>query len=195
VFARQQLGSRHRARLKAQIARLHKRIRTLRHAILHQLTPWLAAHDGFVAVEHVHVKGLTQNHCLALSLSDAALGHLLDLLESKVLGVKGHIVKVDRFFPASKRCVNGKHKRDDLTRSDRIFVGPNCAYTADRDHHAAMNILKEGWRLASRRLEQSDQASSGSGYDGRKTPPQTGYNLDTHSGKLAMSDHVCRSER
>jgi putative transposase len=195
VFARKQLGSRHRARLKAKIARLHKRIRNIRHDILHKLTTWMAEHYGFVAVEDLHVKGLTQNHCLALSLSDAALGHLLDLLESKVLGANAQIVKVDRFFPSSKRCVNCNHKRDDLTLSDRIFVCPNCAFTADRDHNAAMTILKEGLRLASRRLEQSDQASSGSGYDGRKTPPQTGYNLDTHSGKLAMSDHVCRSER
>jgi len=189
VFARKQPGSKNRAKLKAKIARLHKRIRNIRHDILHKLTSWIADRYGFVAIEDLHVKGLTQNHCLALSLSDAALGRLLDLLETKVIAANGQLVKVDRFFPSSKRCVNCGHKREVLKLSERIFVCPECGFSADRDLNAAMNILKEGLRLA------AQQSPSGSGYDGRKTPPQTGYNLDKHSGMLAMSDHFCRSER
>jgi putative transposase len=189
VFARKHPGSKNRAKLKAKIARLHKRICDIRNDILHKLTTWIAEHYGLVAIEDLHVKGLTQNHCLALSLSDAALGRLLDLLETKVNIANGLLVKVDRFFPSSKRCANCAHQREDLTLSDRLFVCPNCGFTADRDHNAAMNILKEGLRLA--RI----QSPSGSGYDGRKTPPQTGYNLDKRSGTLATSGHICVPER
>ncbi len=189
VFARKQPGSRNRAKLKAKIARLHKRIRDIRNDILHKLTTWIADRYGFVAIEDLHVTGLTHNHCLALSLSDAALGRLLDLLDTKVVSANGHLVKVDRFFPSSKRCVNCDHQRADLTLADRVFVCPECGFMADRDHNAAMNILKEGLRLA------ANQVSSGSGYDGRKTPPQPGYNLDKRSGSLSTPDHFCRSER
>jgi putative transposase len=170
VFARQQIGSHNREKMKAKIARLHKRIRDIRNDILHKLTRWIADHYGFVAVEDLHVKGLTQNHCLALSLADAALGRLLDLLETKVVSANGQLVKVDRFFPSSKTCANCDHKRADLTLAERVFVCLHCGFTADRDHNAAMNILKEGLRLA-------QTAAAGSGYDG-VSPPQTGYTLD-----------------
>jgi putative transposase len=160
-LAHTQLGSHNREKVKAKISRLHKRIRDVRNDILHKLTTWIADHYGFVAVEDLNVKGLTQNHCLALSLADAALGRLLDLLETKILSANGQLVKVDRFFPSSKTCANCGHKREDLTLSDRVFICPNCGIVVDRDHNAAMNILKEGLRLASL------QPSSGSGYDGR----------------------------
>jgi putative transposase len=39
------------------------------------------------------------------------------------------------------------------------------------------------------------KSPSGSGYNERVTPPQTGYNLNKHNDNLPMSDHVCRSER
>jgi putative transposase len=189
VFARKQPRSKNRAKLRTKIARLHKRISDIRKDILHKLTTWIANHYGLVAIEDLHVKGLTQNHCLALSLADAALGRLLDLLETKVMSANGRLVKVDRFFPSSKCCANCHHKRDDLTLADRVFVCFQCGFTADRDHNAAMNILNEGLRLT------SDQASSGNGYDGRKTPPQTGYNLDKRSDGIVTSDSFCWSER
>ncbi len=195
LLACAQIGSHNREKLKAKIARLHKRIRDVRNDILQKMTTWITAHYGFVAVEDLHVKGLTQNHCLALSLADAALGRLLDLLETKVVSTNGQLVKVDRFFPSSKTCTNCAHIREELTLSDRVFVCPNCGFTADRDHNAAMNILKEGLRLAACRLDQSDQPPSDSGYDRRKSPPQTGYNLDTCDDLSSSSDHFCWSER
>jgi putative transposase len=176
IFARTQVGSHNREKLKAKIARLHKRVRDIRNDVLHKLTTWIARHYGFVAIEDLHVKGLTQNHCLALSLADAALGRLLDLLDSKVTSAHGLLVKVDRFFPSSKCCANCAAKRDDLTLADRVFVCPQCGFTADRDHNAAMNILKEGLRLA-------QTAAAGSGYDG-VTPPQPGYTLDRRRQRL-----------
>jgi putative transposase len=190
LLARKQVGSRNREKLKARIARLHKRIRDVRNDILHKLTTWVAERYGFVAVEDLHVKGLTQNHCLARALADAALGRLLDLLETKVTSANGVLVKVDRFFPSSKRCANCGQECEDLSLADRVFVCPQCGFTADRDHNAAMNLLKEGLRIASR-------SAAGSGYDG-VTPPQTGNNLDKRSERhvtLATSDHVCGSER
>jgi putative transposase len=187
IFARTQRGSHNREKLKAKIARLHKRIRDIRHDILHKLTTWIAARYGFVAVEDLHVKGLTQNHCLARALADAALGRLLDLLEAKVVSANGQLVKVDRFFPSSKTCANCGYIRADLTLAHRVFECLHCGFTVDRDHNAAMNILREGLRLAR-------TAAAGSGYDG-VTPPQPGYILDPCSVNSPTSDHVCRSER
>jgi putative transposase len=189
ILARKQPGSKNRAKIKAKLARLHKRIGDVRQDVLHKITTWIAQRYGLVAIEDLNVKGMTQNHCLALSLSDAALGRLLDLLETKVICANGLVVKVDRFYPSSKTCAHCDCKVQDMPLGQRIFACPACGFVADRDHNAAMNILKEGLRLA------SEQASSVVATAGCKTPPQTGYNLDTCSDSLSTSDHVCVSER
>ena len=190
VFARKQPGSTNRARLKAKIARLHKRIRDIRADLLHKLTTWIAEHYGFVAVEDLNVKGMTQNHCLTLSLADAALGHLLALLETKVVAASGQLIKVDRFFPSSKQCALCGCKHAELPLSDRTFVCPNpaCGFTADRGLNAALNILNEALRMASL------NPRSGNGYDRAKTPPQTGYNLD-QGMHIVTFNHICIPER
>ena len=60
----------------------------------------VGTNTGLVGVEDLHVKGLIRNRCLSRSFSDAALGKLLDLLESKVPHAGGTLVKVDRYFPS-----------------------------------------------------------------------------------------------
>jgi len=95
------------------------------------------------------VKGLIQNRKLALSFSDAALGKLLRLLESKVAHAGGTVVKVDRFFPSSQLCHQCGWRWHDITLADRVFVcqNPTCGWCGDRDSNAAVNILKEALRL------------------------------------------------
>ncbi len=165
-------GKREKAQRK--IGRLHQHIRNIRDDILHKLTRTVAEQYGFVAVEDLNVVGMTQNHCLAQALQDAALGRLLKLLESKVEAAGGRVVQVDRFYPSSKTCCQCGWKHADLTLADRVFVcgNPACRLELDRDLNASINILQEGWRLA------EQQSLSGSGYDGHKSPPKTGYNLD-----------------
>jgi transposase len=114
---------------------------------------------------------MLQNHKLALSLSDAALGRMLDLLESKVVMHNGEFVKVDRFYPSSKTCACCGDKHDLLELSDRVFACPVCGFTLDRDWNAALNILNEGLRVSSstrRPVVATTDVNS----------PLTGYNLD-----------------
>ena len=166
-----QKGSKNREKLKAKISRLHKRVGDIRDDLLHKWTTWIAQRYGFVAAEDLHVAGMLQNHKLALSLSDAALGRLLGLLESKVFTHHGEFVKVNRFFASSKTCACCKVKRAELSLSERTFVCPNCGFTLDRDWNAALNILTEGLRVASntgRPVVATTDVNS----------PLTGYNLD-----------------
>lgn len=59
------------------------------------------------------------------------------------------MIKVDRYFPSSKRCSHCHFVNPDLTLADRIYVcsNPSCGYTADRDLNAALNMLQEALRL------------------------------------------------
>ena len=88
-----------------------------------------------------HSDGVTT--CLSRSFSDAAVGTLLDLLESKVPRQGGMLLKVDRFFPSSQLCHCCGTRKEDLTLADRHFVCPNldCGYVGDRDENAALNLI------------------------------------------------------
>jgi putative transposase len=187
LLVTKQKGSRNREKLKAKIARLHKRVRDIRDDVLHKLTTWIAQRYGFIAVEDLNVAGMLQNYKLALSLSDAAMGRMFAFLESKVIAHNAEFVKVDRFFASSKTCSRCAHNRSDLNLSDRVYVWPNCGFSLDRDWNAAINILQQGLRVASnssRPLVATTDVNS----------PSTGYNRDQGLHVITF-DHICISER
>ena len=56
------------------------------------------------------------------------------------------LVKVDRFYPSSKRCSRCGRIKETLTLSERIYRC-ECGCELDRDVNAAINIRLEAMRL------------------------------------------------
>src|SRR6266699_373316 len=163
---RRKLGSNNREKARKQVARLHYRITCMRDDMLHKLTTRLATCYGIIGIEDLNLKGLLKNRRLSRAFSDAALGKLLNLLDTKVEQRGGQIITVGRFFPSSKTCHACGWKWEDMQLSDRIFICQNlkCAYhhfEQDRDHNASLNILREALRL----IGLIDQVVTGIGSD------------------------------
>src|SRR5438876_6072176 len=159
-------GSKNREQARRQVARLHYRITCLRDDVLHKLTTRLASCYGIIGIEDLNLKGLLKNRRLSRAFSDAALGKLMNLLDTKVQQRGGQIIIVGRFFPSSKTCHACRWKWEDMQLSDRIFICQNlkCAYhhfEQDRDHNASLNILREALRL----IGLIDQVVTGIGSD------------------------------
>ena len=148
-LARRTKGGKNWLKTKDKLSRAHYEIACIRLDWLHKLTTQIATTSGIVAVEDLHVKGLIRNRCLSRSFSDAAVGKLLDLLESKVQHQGRMLIKVGRFFPSSQLCHCCGARKEDLTLADRIFVCPNpeCGSVGDRDENASWNILFEALRM------------------------------------------------
>lgn len=148
-LARRTKGGKNWLKTKEKLSRLHYEITCIRLDWLHKLTTEIAQTSSMVAVENLHVKGLIRNRCLSRSFSDAAVGTMLDLLESKVVHRGGLLIKVDRFFPSSQLCHCCGARKIDLTLADRVFVcpDPDCSYVGDRDENASWNILLEALRM------------------------------------------------
>jgi putative transposase len=74
-----------------------------------------------------------------------------DLARSEFMGILGYVAStkgkivhlVNRFFPSSKMCADCGHIQA-LNLSDRHWVCSACGVIHDRDHNAALNILREG---------------------------------------------------
>jgi putative transposase len=97
-------NNRHKARV--QVARVHAQITDARKDFLHKLTTQLVRENQMIVVEDLAVKNMLKNHKLALSISDASWGELTRQLTYKCQWYGRELVKIDRYFPSSKRCWN-----------------------------------------------------------------------------------------
>ena len=55
-------------------------------------------------------------------------------------------VRVDRFFPSSKKCCKCGRVKKELKLSDRVYICA-CGNQMDRDLNAAINIREEARRM------------------------------------------------
>ena len=132
-------NNRHKARLK--VAKVHAEISDARQDFLHKLTTRLVRDNQLIAVEELSVKNLVKNHKLALSISDAAWGEAIRQLEYKCAWYGRIFVKIDRWFPSSKRYSNCGYIIDKLPLNIREWDCPKCSVHHDRDENAGKNIL------------------------------------------------------
>ena len=144
ALSRKQKGSnnRHKARLK--VAKVHAQITDARKDFLHKLTTQLVRENQTIVVEDLAIKNMVKNHKLALAISDASWGELIRQLAYKCEWYGRELIKIDRWFPSSKRCGNCGHIVDKLPLNIREWKCPKCKTTHDRDLNAACNILAAG---------------------------------------------------
>ena len=156
-------NNRHKARLK--VAKLQAEIADTRKDFLHKLTTQLVRDNQVIAIEDLAVKNMVKNHSLAQSISDASWGELVRQLEYKSEWYGRELVKIDRWFPSSKRCSNCGHIVQRLPLNIREWDCPECGCHHDRDVNAAINVLAAGLAVsvcgATVRPEESKSRKAG----------------------------------
>ncbi|MEB3178837.1 MAG: RNA-guided endonuclease TnpB family protein [Nostocaceae cyanobacterium] len=144
ALSRKQKGSRNRDKARLKVARIQASISDSRKDHLHKLTTQLVRENQTIAVEDLAVKNMVKNPKLARAISDAGWGEFVRQLEYKTKWYGRTLVKIDRWFPSSKRCGNCGHIVERLPLSIREWDCPNCGTHHDRDVNAAQNILAVG---------------------------------------------------
>ncbi len=137
-------GSNNREKALAQVARIQAAVADARKDFLHKLTTRLVRENQTLAVEDLSVKNMLKNHKLAAAIADASWAELVRQLEYKCQWYGRTLVKIDRWFPSSKRCGNCGHVVDKLSLDVREWDCPECGTHHDRDINAAQNILAAG---------------------------------------------------
>ncbi len=139
LIARRKKGSHRRRKAAKSTAQTHLKIKRQRRDFHYQTAKRYAEQYQVIAVEHLTILNMVQNHALAKSIMDASWGAFLDILEEKAERAGHQVVRVNPRF-TSQNCHNcGEIVQKSL--SVRTHICPFCGYIADRDVNAAKNIL------------------------------------------------------
>jgi putative transposase len=138
--ARRKKGSTSRRKAVLQLQRQHERIANTRKDYLKKLAHRLVAHYDRIALEDLRITNMVRNRHLAKSILDAGWGYLVQHLTSKAAEAGRVVCLVDARY-TSKTCSRCGHVFESLSLSDR-WIACGCGLSLDRDHNAAVNILK-----------------------------------------------------
>ena len=168
---RKQKGSNNRYKARLKVAKVHQEISDARKDFLHKLTTRLVRENQTIAVEDLAVKNMVKNRKLALSINDASWGELVRQLEYKCDWYGRTLVKIDRWFPSSKRCGNCGYIVEKLPLNIREWDCPHCAAHHDRDINAAQNILAAGLavKVCGANVRPDRHKSDGSCYEAERS--------------------------
>ena len=141
-----QKGSRNYRKQKRKVALCHEKVRSQRKDYIHKLTRKIADTYDAAGVEDLDMKAMSRCRNYGKSVMDNSYGMFRDILEYKLEEQGKKLVKIDRFFPSSKKCsMCGKVKKE-LKLSERIYRC-ECGNIMDRDKNAAINIREEARRM------------------------------------------------
>lgn len=135
-------GSKNRRKAINRLGRAHLKVQRQRRDFAVKTARCVVKSADFVALEDLQIRNMVKNHHLAKSISDAAWGDFRRWVEyfGKVFG--SATVAVAPHY-TSQNCSNcGETAKKSL--STRTHICPHCGHVQDRDHNAAINILKKG---------------------------------------------------
>lgn len=143
--ARRKKGSTSRRKAVLQLQRQHERIANTRKDYLKKLAHRLITRYDRIALEDLRITNMVRNRHLAKSILDAGWGYLIQHLMSKAAEAGRVVCLVDARY-TSKTCSRCGHVFEQQTLSDR-WIDCGCGLSLDRDHNAAVNILKRAGQV------------------------------------------------
>lgn len=139
-------GSQNYQKQKKKVALCHEKVRNQRKDYHHKLSRKIADTYDAVAIEDLNMKAMSQCLNLGKGVMDNGYGMFLNQLEYKMKDRGKEFVKIDRFYPSSKKCSRCGNVKEHLELSERIYIC-ECGNRMDRDVNAAINIREEGKRI------------------------------------------------
>lgn len=143
AVSRKVKGSRNRGKAIHRLAVAHEKVANQRRDFLHKTSHFIANNYGTIAVEHLNIRGMLKNHCLAKHIADASWGKFLRMNCYKAVSANGKFIVGNPFEPTSQLCSScGAYVQKSL--GVRTHNCPLCGLKLHRDLNAAINISRAG---------------------------------------------------
>jgi len=141
---RKKTGGRNHRKELLKVQRQHAHVANQRRDFAHKLSFTLVKDYDVIGVENLKISNMVRNKHLSKSILDAGWGLFTVLLTSKAARAGREVMFVNPAY-TSKTCSQCGALFEHLTLADR-WVECGCGLSLDRDHNAAINILKRtGW--------------------------------------------------
>ena len=115
-----------------ECAKLHIKIKNQRKDVPNKKDLELATRYDVIIIEDLDLQEMSKHNHYGKSIYDNSYNMFTNKLKYKLDERKKELVKVDRYYPSSKRC-------------------SNCGNMMDRDTDAAINIAIESFRLITKK--------------------------------------------
>lgn len=142
-----QKGSKNRNKQRIKVAKIHEKVTNQRKDFLHKQSKQITNAVDAVCIEDLDMKGMSQALNFGKSVMDNGFGMFVSMLNYKLMEQGKQLVKIDKWFPSSKRCSCCGTVKNTLLLSERTYHCEDCGMTMDRDYNASINIKVEGIRL------------------------------------------------
>jgi putative transposase len=142
ALARCKRGSLRRHKVRAQVARLHRKIADTRNTWLHQKSAELVKRADVIVVEDLNVSNMLRHPTLARSIADASWSRFVSMLAYKAEKAGGHLIRVGP-RNTSQEC-SGCHELVPKLLAVRTHACPSCGLVIPRDYNSSLNILRAG---------------------------------------------------
>ncbi len=139
-IARRQIGSQNRKKTMRFYRIIHERIKNRRKDFLHKISTQYAKKYNIVFVEKLQKLNMVKNHKFARNILDSSWGIFTKMLDYKCVVIE---VPAKNTSVECSRCGNMVPKSPSI----RIHRCNVCNLILDRDHNAAINILKKGLEI------------------------------------------------
>jgi putative transposase len=140
-LAAKKRGSNNRRKAREGLRRAQERVANRRNNFCHHVSKWLVASYDLVAFEKLNIRAMTEGF-MAKSIMQAAWGILLWQIAYKAESAGRYAVAVNP-KGTTQRC-SGCGAIVPKGLSQRIHLCPDCGLVLDRDHNAAINIVRLG---------------------------------------------------
>ena len=137
--SRQKRGSNRRCKSVRSLARLHERIADQRRDMHHKVSTALVRRYGLIAHEAITPAFMLANPHTARAASDAGWSQLLSFLQWKSAEAGRNLVAVDPYNTSQACSTCGALVPKPVWQRTHSCL---CGTVLDRDHNAALNILK-----------------------------------------------------
>ena len=136
-------GSNRYRKQQHKVVLISERTANRRKDFLHKLSNLIAKSYDLVCIEDLNMKAMSQSYHFGKSVADNGWGMFTTFLKYKLADRGKTLIKINKWYPSSKTCSKCGTLKDKLKLSERVFVC-TCGFVMDRDHNAAINILREG---------------------------------------------------
>ena len=139
-LSRKKLGSNNRNKQRLRVGKIHKKIKNQRKDFNHKLSRTLVNAYDVIVFEQLKIKNMVRNKIFSKSIHDASWGQLIQFTNYKAEEAGKEVVLVDPKNTSQNCSKCGRKVQKDL--NVRIHDCPYCNLKLDRDHNAAINIMK-----------------------------------------------------